>query len=299
MAWYEEAFDETYLFTYDALLTPQYTLEQVNDLEQLLELSPPADILDMPCGQGRHSIELARRGYHVTGVDLSAYLLGVARQRAEQAGLPVLGPLESCSAADESPSAPGPGVAQGPRPKGAGGFGPEGLGSGSAPGGQRMVGWLELVRADMRQFRRPGGFDVAINLFSSFGYLETEEEDARVLQAFYDNLRPGGRLVVEMAHKYWLIQRGRDVLWVETPAGFTLERLRFDVFSDRLETERIVIAGGQVYRRYASVRQYSLVELATLARSVGFELVGAYGSLDGEEPLRVDSRRMVAVFRRP
>ena len=299
MAWYEEAFDETYLFTYDALLTPEHTLEQVDDLERLLELSPPADVLDMPCGQGRHSIELARRGYQVTGVDLSPYLLRVARQRAEQAGLPVVGPREGSSATEGPLPAAEPGSPDGPRPNPSGGPDPQQSGNGDEVAGQRMVGVLELVRADMRRFRRPGGFDVAINLFSSFGYLETDEEDARVLRAFYESLRPGGRLVMEMAHKYWLIQKGRDVLWVETPAGFTLERVRYDVFTDRLETERIVIVGGQVLRRRASVRQYSLVELATLARSVGFELVGAYGSLDGEEPLRVDSRRLVAVFRRP
>src|SRR5438067_8294928 len=46
-------------------------------------------ILDVPCGQGRHAIELARRGYDVTGVDLSPYLLDVAKARAETAGVEV------------------------------------------------------------------------------------------------------------------------------------------------------------------------------------------------------------------
>lgn len=248
MRWYEELFDETYLATYGPLLTPEYTREQVDQLERLLELTPPADILDMPCGQGRHSIELALRGYHVTGVDLSSYLLGVARQRAEQAGAP--------------------------------------------------QGALELVQSDMREFVRPGAYDVAINLFSSFGYLESEEEDARVMAAFYQSLRPGGRLVMEMIHKYWLIRSGRDQVWVETPGAFTLERVRFDALTDRTETERVVILNGRVERRHFSVRQYSLVELSRMAAAVGFELAGAYGSLAGDEPLTVDSRRLVAVFRR-
>lgn len=248
--WYQHFFDEVYLLTYDPLLTPDYTRAQVDALERLLELSPPADVLDMPCGQGRHSIELALRGYRVTGVDLSGYLLGVARERARAAGVP--------------------------------------------------EGALELVQCDMREFVRPRSYDVAINLFSSFGYLEDEEEDARVMAAFFECLRPGGRLVMEMIHKYWLIRSGRDQLWVETPGAFTLERVRFDVLTDRTETERVVILDdGRVERRHFSVRQYSLVELVQMARRVGFELVGAYGSLDGEEPLTVESRRLVAVFRRP
>lgn len=248
--WYEELFDETYLATYDPLLTPEYTVGQVDALEQLLELAPPADILDIPCGQGRHSIELARRGYHVTGVDRSAHLLDVARRRAREAG--------------------------------------------------QLAGSVEFVQSDMREFSRPGAFDVAINVFTSFGYLESETEDARALAAWYECLRSGGRLVMEMMHKYWVIRSARDQVWVETPGAFTLERVRYDVMTDRTETERIVILGdGRVERRHFAIRQYSLVELAAMARKVGFELAGAYGSLDGEEPLTVESRRLITVFRRP
>jgi SAM-dependent methyltransferase len=50
---------------------------------------PPADarVLDVPCGFGRHSLALARRGFHVTGVDVSETELGRARERARAAGL--------------------------------------------------------------------------------------------------------------------------------------------------------------------------------------------------------------------
>jgi D-alanine-D-alanine ligase len=47
-------------------------------------------ILDLCCGQGRHSLELARRGFrNVTGVDRSRYLIRLARKRARSEGLPV------------------------------------------------------------------------------------------------------------------------------------------------------------------------------------------------------------------
>ena len=50
---------------------------------------PPAGarVLDAPCGFGRHSLALARRGFQVTGVDLSETELGRARERARAAGL--------------------------------------------------------------------------------------------------------------------------------------------------------------------------------------------------------------------
>src|SRR2546429_8971248 len=62
---------------------------EIDQLEALLALRPPRRILDLPCGQGRHAIERARRGYDVTGADLSPYLLAVAAERGRASGVRV------------------------------------------------------------------------------------------------------------------------------------------------------------------------------------------------------------------
>jgi len=51
--------------------------------------APGARVLDVPCGFGRHALALARRGFRVTGVDLSETELARARERARAAGLPL------------------------------------------------------------------------------------------------------------------------------------------------------------------------------------------------------------------
>lgn len=61
----------------------------VGDLLRLLRLRPRARILDLPCGFGRHAVELARRGFRVTGVDISPALLAQARRAAAAAGVEV------------------------------------------------------------------------------------------------------------------------------------------------------------------------------------------------------------------
>ena len=86
--WWRSWFGPSYLELYDEALSERTPLE-IDQLERFLELRPPLRILDLPCGQGRHAIELARRGYDVTGVDLSSYLLDVAKVRAREAGFRV------------------------------------------------------------------------------------------------------------------------------------------------------------------------------------------------------------------
>jgi SAM-dependent methyltransferase len=60
-------------------MTPALTLADVDFLEKTFDVKPGARLLDVPCGNGRHSIELARRGYRVTGIDLSQEFLAAAR----------------------------------------------------------------------------------------------------------------------------------------------------------------------------------------------------------------------------
>lgn len=65
------------------------TPQEVGFLEMELRLRPGDRVLDLGCGAGRHSIELARRGYQVTGIDVSAFMLCEARKRTTEAGVDV------------------------------------------------------------------------------------------------------------------------------------------------------------------------------------------------------------------
>jgi SAM-dependent methyltransferase len=65
------------------------TIKEVNFLLRELNLTPGSSILDMGCGTGRHSIELTKRGYKVTGVDLSPGMLSQAKTTAKEANVKV------------------------------------------------------------------------------------------------------------------------------------------------------------------------------------------------------------------
>ena len=57
--------------------------QDIDCIEALLDLSAPKDVVDVGCGNGRHAIELARRGYRVVGIDVAALFLNQAREAAK------------------------------------------------------------------------------------------------------------------------------------------------------------------------------------------------------------------------
>ncbi|MFP4228507.1 MAG: methyltransferase domain-containing protein [Salinivenus sp.] len=83
--WWRDLFDETYLLTDSDVLSPSITRHEVDIYVDRGKLTPKDRILDLCCGQGRHALELARRGFdQVRGIDQSAFLIEAARDAAQR-----------------------------------------------------------------------------------------------------------------------------------------------------------------------------------------------------------------------
>ena len=85
--WFEDFFDEDYLRFAADRYPAEATAAEVEFLIEALALEPGTRVLDLACGHGRHSVELARHGCAVTGVDLSEPSLALAAARAAEAGV--------------------------------------------------------------------------------------------------------------------------------------------------------------------------------------------------------------------
>jgi 2-polyprenyl-3-methyl-5-hydroxy-6-metoxy-1,4-benzoquinol methylase len=81
--WYESLF-ENYGLKYDNEIFTQGTFGECDFIENEIAADKNMKILDIGCGTGRHSIELTKRGYHVTGIDLSDSQLQRAREKAAE-----------------------------------------------------------------------------------------------------------------------------------------------------------------------------------------------------------------------
>jgi len=95
--WYEELFTD-YGENYDRESFTQGTAGECDFIEKETGGDKATRILDIGCGTGRHAIELARRGYSVTGIDLSESQLKRAGEKAAAAGLGI--DFRRCDARD-------------------------------------------------------------------------------------------------------------------------------------------------------------------------------------------------------
>lgn len=223
------------------------TEEQAEFIVQALGLPTGATILDLCCGQGRHAIALARRGYRMTGLDLAAYHLRLARQAAREASV--------------------------------------------------KIRWQQ---ADMRNIPWEGEFDAVINMFTSFGYLESDEEDQKVLEAVHKALKPGGRFLIDTINREMLMRRWEPRGEQKGLDGtLRLEERDFDFLTSRQRARVVgVYPDGTRRERTIELRLYTLTELTGMLSRAGLEFRKVWGWY-GDQDYGLDSVRMIVLAEKP
>jgi SAM-dependent methyltransferase len=87
--WWENFFQGMVADLWRVAVPAEHTRVEVDFLEKVFQLPPRSRILDVPCGQRRHTLELASRGYQMTGVDFSPAFLDEARSKAHERQLEI------------------------------------------------------------------------------------------------------------------------------------------------------------------------------------------------------------------
>jgi SAM-dependent methyltransferase len=248
-AWYVDFFRSDYLNVYGHMFTEERAEKESAFVASALELKAAASVLDLCCGQGRHSVQLAKRGCRVTGLDLNPAYLELAKQAANAGKVAI-----------------------------------------------------ETVAADMRQIPFANEFDAIVNMYSSFGYLETEAEDLKVLESAAKALKADGRLLLDMLNREWAIDNYIQNDWhTGTDGTLYVERRDLDLATSRMHVHFIVVdpppKGGRRESIGHIIRLYTLTEMTRLLERVGMRVTAVFGGFDGEA-YAIGTRRMIIVARK-
>jgi len=159
---------------------------------------------------------------------------------------------------------------------------------------------LRYARADMRSLpdKWTGRFDAVVNLFTSFGFFTTPDDDARVIVEFARVLAPGGTLVWHGGSRDGVMARFLSRDWWRSDDGTMIgHQRRFDPLSGVLTIDTDWEGPAGRGSRQHRIRLYTATRLAELCLDAGLVVEEAY---DGwhDRPLRRRPSEMVLVARK-
>jgi SAM-dependent methyltransferase len=149
---------------------------------------------------------------------------------------------------------------------------------------------------DMRKTYKAGAFSIVVNLFSSFGYFDDERDDLACIHAFYENLKPGGLLVLDYINTEWavkmmkprdIVQRGEIQFHIQKRLenGFIKKKIEFlDKGVDHRYEEQLKL-----------INHYRFVEMLT---SAGFEIEETFGDYQLGKFIPASSPRLIFVAKK-
>jgi SAM-dependent methyltransferase len=156
---------------------------------------------------------------------------------------------------------------------------------------------LPLVRADMRFFPfRDDVFSAVISMFTSFGYLPSESEDALSLLEISRTLKRRGKFLLDLANKDHIVRTFRERDWAEFEPFYMLERRSLDLRGSRLTSQWTLVRknSGKVEFVEHNVRLYAFVRVEQLLNEAGLTIRNVYGGYEKQE-FTLDSSRMITV----
>jgi ubiquinone/menaquinone biosynthesis C-methylase UbiE len=204
----------------------------------------PKRILDLACGTGTATIELARRGFEVTAIDLSNEMLEILKKK-------------------------------------------------------RKAHKIEIMKADMQNFKLSHPVDAVTCYFDSINYLTDERELKRCFSCVYEALAEEGIFLFDMNTIYGLEKVwGTNTLIREIDNIYSVWRSVYDA-SRHISTLYLTlfVGDGKFYRRVEEVHQeraYPMEKIEELLLEAGFSTVDVFAHMTTSIFLDISSRVMIA-----
>ncbi|EHQ29036.1 class I SAM-dependent methyltransferase [Mucilaginibacter paludis] len=238
--WFQNWFNSPY---YHILYQQRNNAEAeffIDNLCEYLKPSAEANLLDIACGRGRHSIYLNKKGYDITGIDLSIASIQYAKQ------------FENSH--------------------------------------------LHFYVHDMRYLFYVNYFDIALNLFTSFGYFDTDYEHVKALKNFQKALKPDGLLVLDYFNS-------NKVLNMLCPQMIkTVSGVDFNIHK-KIENDKIIKTiefedQNKPYIFKEEVKAFSMGDFKLFFEQSGFEISHCFGNYNLEEFDPANSDRLIFICKK-
>ncbi len=238
--WFKEWFNTDEYLTVYQHRNEQDAERHIDLILKNITLPRSSKIIDMACGAGRHAVILARKGFEVTGVDLSEKLISIARSISAKENLNV-----------------------------------------------------KFILSDIRNFLSEDKFDLVLNLFTSFGYFESDEENFAVLKKAYDLLNDKGFFILDFFNSEFLVKNLVKYSSDKISSGEIIQERK--ILNNRVIKKITIVKSEQANEYEESVKIYSHNDLSQVLKKIGFDIYKTFGDFDGTEFNSSTSPRVIFV----
>jgi SAM-dependent methyltransferase len=235
--WFQYWFNSPYYHILYSQRNDQEAEFLIDNLTAFLKPPLHARILDIACGRGRHAIYLNKKGYDVTGIDLSEQSIKYARQFEQK--------------------------------------------------------HLHFFVHDMRKLGYINYYDIAVNLFTSFGYFDTEKDHVNALKSFRKSIKDDGKVVIDYFNTQKII---KNLTYSETKI---IEGIEFNIHKFVSEGKIIKnINFDHKDKHYAfeeRVQAFTLQDFERMLEKSGLHIEQTFGSYNLDAYSQGSSDRLILV----
>ncbi|PWW83029.1 MULTISPECIES: class I SAM-dependent methyltransferase [Prosthecochloris] len=150
---------------------------------------------------------------------------------------------------------------------------------------------IECTREDMRHITAENRYDLVVQLFASFGYFKTKEEDLQVLQNVYRSLKNDGWYILDLMNPVYL-KKNLIPTSSRNIEGLNVSEQR-SIKSNRVIKQITIRSSDESISFEESVRLYSLKTMEDMLESTGFIIDGIIGNYKGAAYNTETSPRMM------
>ncbi|MEJ5263465.1 MAG: class I SAM-dependent methyltransferase [Ignavibacterium sp.] len=156
---------------------------------------------------------------------------------------------------------------------------------------------IEFIKSDIRDFHIEKKFNLILNLFTSFGYFETDEENLLIFIKSFELLLKNGYFVFDYFNKVY-IEKNLVLFSKEENDDYTIIQER-KIVDQRVVKEITIQRNGITENYFESVKLYDSNFLTQKLKEIGFEIVNLFGDFFGNEFNQFSSPRFIAICQKP
>ena len=217
-------------------------------ITRTLKLPKGSNVLDVACGNGRHSLIFAAKGYNVVGIDLSEYLISEAEKKLNSEY-------------------------------------------------KKHKSRLKFEIRDMRRIGHKNEFDLAVNLFSSFGYFEKDSENFKVFKSISAGLKKGGYFFFDFLNAEYLrksivpfdisVRNHNAVVQVREIKNNAVYKSIF-IIRNRKSSK-----SPEINKFHEMIKLYSLAQFKKEFQRAGLKVIKTFGDYSGKSFRSTSSERLI------